>query len=55
MQKSVFLWYGLFFEQVLDHIDPGQFVVDFRHRLTVVNMNDTPVSIGQIHSFHSYV
>ena len=29
-------------------------VVDFRHRFTVVDMNDTPVPIGQIHSFHSY-
>ena len=28
---------------------------DFRHRLTVINMNDTPVPIGQMHSFHSYV
>ena len=30
-------------------------LVDFRHRFTVINMNDTPVSIGQIHSFHSLV
>ena len=26
-------------------------VVDFRHRLTVINMNNTTVPIGQIHSF----
>ena len=25
------------------------------HRFTVININDTPVPIGQIHSFHSYV
>ena len=30
-------------------------MVDFRHRLTVINMNATPVPIRQIHSFHSYV
>ena len=30
-------------------------VVDFRHRFTVININDTPVPSGQIHSFHSYV
>ena len=33
----------------------GTIVIDFRHRFTVINMNDTPVPIGQIHSFHSYV
>ena len=26
-----------------------------RHRFTVVNMNSTPVPIGQIYSFHSYI
>ena len=30
-------------------------IVDFSHRFTVINMNNTPVPIGQIHSFHSYV
>ena len=30
-------------------------VVDFRHRFTVTSINDTPVPIGQIHLFHSYV
>ena len=30
-------------------------IVDFRHRFTVINMNDTPVPIGQINLFHSYV
>ena len=29
--------------------------VDFRHRFTVTNLNYTTVSIGQMHSFHSYV
>ena len=29
--------------------------VDFRHRFTVINMSDTHVPIGQIHSCHSYV
>ena len=24
-------------------------LVDFRHRLTVMNMNDTPIPIGQLH------
>ena len=24
-------------------------------RFTIIDMNDTPVLIGQIHSFHSYV
>ena len=26
-------------------------VADFRHTFTVINMNDTPVSIGLIHSY----
>ena len=30
-------------------------VIDFRHRFTIISMNDTPVPIGQIRSFHSYV
>ena len=30
-------------------------VVDFRHRFTVSNMDNMPVPIGQIHSYHSYV
>ena len=30
-------------------------VVDFHYRVTVINMKDTPVFIGQMHSFHSYV
>ena len=29
-------------------------VVDFRFRFTVIDMNDMPVPMGQIHSFHSY-
>ena len=33
----------------------GMIGVDFRHRFTAINKNDTPVPIGQIHSFHSYV
>ena len=27
-------------------------VADASHRFTVINMNDTHVPIGQIHSFH---
>ena len=30
-------------------------VADFRHRFTVINMNDTPVPIDQIHSFQSII
>ena len=30
-------------------------VVDFGYRLTVINMNETPVSIGQMHSFYLYM
>ena len=30
-------------------------IVDVRHRFTVKNMNNTPVPIGQMHSFLSYV
>ena len=34
------------------HISSRTIVVDIRHRFTVINMNDTPVPNGQIHSFH---
>ena len=30
-------------------------IVDSRHSFTIINMNETPVPIGPIHSFHSYV
>ena len=30
-------------------------VVDFCHRFTDINMSDLPVTIGQVHPFHSYV
>ena len=32
---------------------PRKIVVDFRHRFTIINMNDKPVSLGQIYSFDS--
>ena len=42
------------FQQLFSHVSmfsSRTIVIDFRHRFTIININDTPVPIGHIGSF----